>query len=297
VPEVMLHLRRLGLLHTSARTVDGRTWDEVLDEWENSERRERFRERLLALDGIEADDVISPPARAREKGMTSTICFPEGNIAPGGCVIKSTAIDPAALDEDGVYRLTGRARVFTSESDAIAAIKGRLGEPIRAGDVVVLAGRGPLGTGMEETYQLTSALRYLPFGGKVALVTDARFSGVSAGACIGHVSPEALEEGPIGRLLDGDRIRVVVDPRHLVASVDLVGHEDEEWDEADAAAVLAARPVRDDVAPDPRLPADTVLWSRLQSASGGLWGGCVYDVETIVARLSAEPVAASSHRA
>ena len=296
VPEVMLHLRRLGLLHTRARTVEGRTWDEVLDEWEGSERRERFRERLFALDGIEADDVISAPARAREKGMTSTVCFPEGNIAPGGCVIKSTAIDPAALDEDGVYRLTGRARVFTSESDAIAAIKGRLGEPIRAGDVVVLAGRGPLGTGMEETYQLTSALRYLPFGGKVALVTDARFSGVSTGACIGHVSPEALEEGPIGRLLDGDRIRVVVDPRHLVASVDLVGREDEEWDEAEAAAVLAERPVRDDVAPDPRLPADTVLWSRLQSASGGLWGGCVYDVETIVARLSDEPVAASSHR-
>ena len=94
--------------------------------------------------------------------MTPTVCFPQGNIAPGGCVIKSTAIGPAALDEDGVYRLTGRARVFTSERDAIATIKGQLGEPIGPGDVVVLAGRGPLGTGMEETYQLTSALRYLP---------------------------------------------------------------------------------------------------------------------------------------
>jgi putative YjhG/YagF family dehydratase len=286
VPEVMLQLRRLGLIHRKALTVDGSTWDEVLDAWEVSERRERFRARLTELDGVDPDDVISPPDRARRKGMTSTVCFPEGNIAPGGSVIKSTAIAPEALDEDGVYRLVGRARVFTSERDAIAAIKGRLGEPIGVGDVVVLAGRGPLGTGMEETYQLTSALRYLPFGGKVALVTDARFSGVSTGACIGHVSPEALEGGPIGRLLDGDRISVVVDPGRLIATVDLVGHEDEEWDEERAAEVLAARPVREDVAPDPDLPADTVLWARLQSASGGLWGGCVYDVEAIERRFS-----------
>lgn len=296
VPEVMLHLRRLGLLHVDARIVDGRTWGQVLDEWEASERRERFRARLLELDGVDADDVISPPQRAREKGMTSTVSFPEGNVAPGGCVIKSTAIDPEALDRDGIYRLTGQARVFTSERDAIAAIKGRLGEPIRPGDVVVLAGRGPLGTGMEETYQLTSALRYLPFGGKVALVTDARFSGVSTGACIGHVSPEALEGGPIGKLVDGDRIRIVVDREHLLASVDLVGHGDEEWDEDEATAVLAARPVREDVAPDPGLPADTVLWSRLQSLSGGLWGGCVYDVDAIERRLSSDPVAAGQDR-
>jgi dihydroxyacid dehydratase/phosphogluconate dehydratase len=150
---------------------------------------------------------------------------------------------------------------------------------------------------MEETYQLTSALRYLPLGGKVALVTDARFSGVSTGACIGHVSPEALEGGPIGRLVDGDRIRVVVDPARLVATVDLVGHEDQEWDESEAAAVLAARSVRDDVAADPRLPADTVLWARLQSISGGLWGGCVYDVEAIERRLSADQVAAQPQHA
>ena len=146
----------------------------------------------------------------------------------------------------------------------------------------MLAGRGPLGTGMEETYQLTSALKFLPFGREVALVTDARFSGVSTGACIGHVSPEALEGGPIGRLLDGDRIRVVVDPERLEASVDLVGHGDEEWTPEEAARVLAERPVRDDVAPDPELPADTALWAHLQSVSGGLWGGCVYDHEAIL---------------
>ncbi len=292
VPEVMLHLRELGLLHGEARTVLGRTWDDVLDEWERSERRARLRERLTEADGVDPADVISSPARAREKGMTSTVCFPGGNLAPGGSVIKATAIDPRVLDEDGVYRLTGRARVFTSEPDAIAAIKGTgESEPIQAGDVIVLAGRGPLGTGMEETYQLTSALKFLPFGREVAMVTDARFSGVSTGACIGHVSPEALEGGPIGRLLDGDLVRLVVDPQRLEASVDLVGHGAEEWGPEEAARVLAERPVRDDVAPDPRLPADTVLWARLQSASGGLWGGCVYDAEAIAAALDRAPVA------
>jgi putative YjhG/YagF family dehydratase len=287
VPEVALHLRRLELLHGGARTVDGRTWDEILDEWEGSERRARLRERLEEADGVDPDDVISPPGRAREKGLTSTVCFPGGNLAPGGSVIKSTAIDPRVLDSDGVYRLTGRARVFTSERAAIAAIKGLAGEPIEPGDVIVLCGVGPLGTGMEETYQLTSALKFLPFGREVALVTDARFSGVSTGACIGHVSPEALEGGPIGKLVEGDVVRVVVDTRGLEASVDLVGHGGEEWTPEQAARVLAERPVRDDVAPDPRLPADTALWARLQSVSGGLWGGCVYDEEAITAALGA----------
>jgi putative YjhG/YagF family dehydratase len=285
VPEVLLHLRRLGLLHTSAQTVLGRTWDDVLDEWEASERRARVRARLAEADGVDPDDVISPPGRARERGMTSTVCFPGGNLAPGGSVIKATAIDPRVLDEDRVYRLTGRARVFASEPAAIAAIKGTAGAPIEPGDVIVLCGRGPLGTGMEETYQLTSALKFLPFGREVALVTDARFSGVSTGACIGHVSPEALEGGPIGRLLDGDLVSIVVDPQTLEASVDLVGHDGEAWTAEQAARALAERPVRQDVAPDPRLPADTALWARLQSVSGGLWGGCVYDAEAIVTAL------------
>jgi putative YjhG/YagF family dehydratase len=285
VPEVMLHLRSLGLLKTRAETVLGRSWDEMLDEWEASERRARLRSRLLEADGVDPDDVISPPDRAREKGLTSTVCFPGGNLAPGGSVVKATAIDPRSLDDDGIYRLTGRARVFTSERAAIAAIKGTQGEPIEPGDVIVLAGRGPMGTGMEETYQLTSALKFLPFGRDVALVTDARFSGVSTGACIGHVSPEALEGGPLGRLLDGDRLRVVIDPQRLAGSVDLVGHGAEEWPADEAARVLEERPLRDDVAPDPALPADTALWARLQSVSGGLWGGCVYDHEAILQRL------------
>jgi dihydroxyacid dehydratase/phosphogluconate dehydratase len=297
VPEVMLHLRRLGLLHTSARTIEGRSWDALLDEWADSERRQALRARLRELDAVDPDDVICPPERARAKGLNSTACFPSGNLAPQGSVIKSTALDPRTLDADGIFRMTGRARVFTSERDVVATLKGTAGEPVLPGEVIVLAGRGPLGSGMEETYQVTSILRYLPTGWDIALVTDARFSGVSTGPCIGHISPEALEGGPIGRLLDGDLIRIVVDTKGLDASLDLIGHGSEEWGSDHAAAVLEQRPLRDDIAPDPGLPADTLLWSRLQSVSGGLWRGCVYDPEAIVRTLDAGVAALAEARA
>ncbi len=287
VPEVLLHLRRLGLLHAGAKTITGRTWDDLLDEWEASERRARLRDRLREQDGVDPDEVICPPDRARTKGMTSTVCFPSGNLAPNGSVIKSTAIARESLDEGGVFRMTGPARVFTRERDVIAALKGTAGRTIEPGEVIVLAGRGPLGSGMEETYQVTSVLRYLPAGRDIALVTDARFSGVSTGACIGHVSPEALEGGPIGKIIDGDMIRIVVDTDRLEASVDLVGHNGEEWSSEQAVAVLAERTLHGEIGPDPGLPADTALWAALQSVSGGLWGGCVYDPPAIVAALSA----------
>lgn len=271
VPEVMLHLRRLGLLNEDCLTINGRTVAENLDEWEKSERRTRLREVLRAKDGVDPDDVISDPNRARAKGMTSTVCFPTGNLAPEGSVIKATAIDPAVVDPDGVYRKRGPARVFTAESAAVAAVKA--GE-IVAGDIIVLICRGPLGTGMEETYQLTSALKFLPFGKEVALITDARFSGVSTGACIGHVGPEALAGGPIGRVRDGDEIEIIVDRINLVASVNLISDPE-----------FASRPPRGDLAPDARLPDDTRLWAGLVTASGGLWGGCVYDTDRILDQL------------
>ena len=215
------------------------------------------------------------------------MCFPRGNLAPEGAVIKSTAIDPAVIDADGVYRHTGPARVFTRERDAVAAIKAQTDRPVQAGDVVVLAGRGPLGSGMEEIYQITSALRYLPLGRQVAVVTDARFSGVSTGACIGHVGPEALAGGPIGKLVDGDRIRIEVDTRRLVGSVDLVGDAAGEFGADEGSRRLAVRPPRADLAADAALPADTRLWAALQRASGGTWGGCVYDVDRILECLAA----------
>ena len=282
VPEVMLHLREMGQLDLSAMTVTGKPLEWSLTEWEKSERRKRLRDRLHEQDGVNPDDVIIPPSVAKERGMTSTVCFPVGNVCPEGSVIKSTSIDPSVVDDDGVYRLTGPARVFTSEADAIAAVKDR---SIQPGEVLVLKARGPMGSGMEETYQITSALKYLEWGKHVAVVTDARFSGVSTGACIGHVGPEALAGGPISKIQDGDRIRIVVDRNDLVGSVDYVGRDpDHELDATAGAKELADRPSAE-LAADPRLPEDTRLWAALQAAGGGTWGGCVYDPEAILGKL------------
>jgi putative YjhG/YagF family dehydratase len=283
VPEVMIHLRRLGLLALDALTVSGRTLGVVLDEWEKSERRARFRAILREQDGVDPDDVILSPDASRTRGVTSTVTFPRGNLAPEGSVVKSTAIDPSVLDGEGVLRREGPARVFTSEHEAIGAIK--KGQ-IKAGDILVVLGCGPIGTGMEETYQLTSALKFLPFGKEVALVTDARFSGVSTGACIGHVGPEALAGGPIGKLREGDRVRIVIDTRKLVGSVDFVGEGDRRFTPEEGATILASRPSRTDIRPHPSLPEDTRLWAAMQQAGGGTWGGCVYDVDAIVGRLT-----------
>jgi putative YjhG/YagF family dehydratase len=285
VPELMLHLREAGLLRLNAVTAAGCTLAEVLDWWEESERRRVLREVLQQADGVDPDTVIMSPDRASAAGLTSTVTFPVGNIAPEGSVIKSTAIDASVVDADGVYRKLGPARVFTTERDAIAAIKGRVANPIQEGDVLVLIGRGPLGAGMEEIYQITSALRYLPFGKHVAVVTDARFSGVSTGACIGHVGPEALAGGPVGKLRDGDLIEIVVDRRNLTGRLNFVGSPEHRLSPAAGAAVLAARDANPTLAPDPQLPDDTRIWALLQQVGGGTWGGCVYDPDAIARAL------------
>lgn len=283
VPEVMLHLRQLGLLDTKVLTVAGCTLDEVLNWWESSDRRTKFRDILQQQDGVHPDEVIMSPDQAKARGLTSTVTFPTGNLAPEGAVIKSTAIDPSVVDADNIYRKEGPAKVFTSERAAITAIKEKR---IQAGDIMVLVGIGPMGTGMEETYQVTSALKFLPFGKQVALITDARFSGVSTGACIGHVGPEGLAGGPIGKLQDGDIIRIVIDRNTLTGSLDLVGADDKHFSPAEGATILSNRTSRPDMAPNPALPDDTKLWAALQSISGGTWGGCVFDVERIQQALS-----------
>jgi putative YjhG/YagF family dehydratase len=286
VPEVQLHLRNLGLLDLNALTINGNRLGDNLEIWEKSDRRAALKERLLEMDGVDASDVISDPNGARAKGLTSTVCFPMGNIAPEGSVIKATSIDAKRVDADGTFRHTGRAKVYTSEKDAIAAVKGQSDRNVVAGDIIVLICRGPMGSGMEETYQITSALKHTPWGNQVSLITDARFSGVSTGACIGHVGPEALAGGPIGKIVDGDWIQITVDRVNLDASVTFLGSGETPGTEADGDRELAERPVRNDLKADPNLPDDTRLWAALQNASGGLWGGCVYDPDAIIAKLS-----------
>ncbi len=286
VPEVMLHLRDMGLLDTSVITVTGEKLDTVLDWWRESPRREVVRNRLRAA-GVEPEQVIMNADEARAAGLSSTVVFPTGNLAPEGSVIKATAIDASVVDDDGVYRHRGPARVFTDERDAIEAVKGGTARPIRPGDVLVLTGVGPSGTGMEETSQLTSALKYLPWGKHVAIITDARFSGFSSGACIGHVGPEALAGGPIGKLQDDDILEIEVDRVSLVGRVDLVGTPGGPLTPRGAAELLSARSTRPEIAPHPRLPDDTRLWAALQRVSGGTWAGCVYDVDRIIEVLEA----------
>ncbi|WP_342424842.1 YjhG/YagF family D-xylonate dehydratase [Paenibacillus sp. FSL E2-0178] len=287
VPEVMLHLRRLGLIDESVLTVTGRTLGENLDWWETSQRRADMRRRLQEADAIDPDSVIMSPEEAKRQGMASTMTFPTGNLCPEGAVIKSAAIDPSVLDSEGVYRHTGRVKVFTAEKDAIRSIKNG---KVQAGDILAIIGRGPSGTGMEETYQLTSALKHLPYGKYVTLITDARFSGVSTGACIGHMGPEALAGGPLGKLRDNDWVEVLIDTVKLDGSVNLIGEGGEGGQPLSKEAgteLLNARTPHPGLAVDPGLPDDTRLWAALQAASGGTWQGCVYDTDRIIALLEA----------
>src|SRR5580658_3923868 len=287
VPEVMLHLRRAGLLDPGVLTVSGQTLDATLDWWEASARRAALRSQLQERDGIDPDDVIMDPARAARAGLTSTVTFPHGNLAPDGSVIKSTAIDPSVVGPDGVYRKTGPARVIRTEAAAIAAIKSQGPDRVHPGDVIVLICRGPMGSGMEETYQITSALKYLDFGKHVAVLTDARVSGVATGGYSGHTPPQTMAGGSIGKVFDGDVIEIVVDRVNLEGSVNVVGHGADVFGAAEGERVLAARPMRADMAPDPALPQETRLWAALQQVSGGTWGGCVYDTEAILKALEA----------
>lgn len=287
VPEVMLYLRELGILHLDAMTVTGRTVGENLEWWEKSERRERFKEILEKQEGVRPDDVIMSPEVAKERGLTSTITFPVGNIAPEGSVIKSTAIDPKVIDENGIYYHKGPCKVYLSEKSAVYDIKH---EKVKKGDILVIIGTGPSGTGMEETYQVTSSLKHLSYGKYVSLITDARFSGVSTGACVGHVGPEALAGGPIGKLRTGDIVEIRIDCRNLHGTVNFLGTaETGELPLGEATKLLATRTSHPDLAPDPDLPDDTKLWAALQSLSGGTWRGCVYDVPRILEQIRRIP--------
>lgn len=287
VPEVMLHLRDMGLLNMDALTATGETLSTVLAWWETSERRRAARAHLGQAGRIDPDHVIMDADAARRAGLTSTVVFPVGNIAPQGAVIKATSIDPSVVGEDQVYRHRGTARVFTSESAAIQAVKGLSEHPINPGDVLVMIGGGPSGTGMEETYQVTAALKYVPWGKLIPVLTDARFSGVSTGACIGHIGPEALAGGPLGRLRDGDVIEIIIDRRELTGAINLVGTAAGELSRAEAARLLESRAPHAGLRAHPELPDDTRLWAAMQQASGGTWAGCVYDVDRIIEVIQA----------
>jgi xylonate dehydratase len=286
VPEVMLHLRDMGLLHTDVLTVSGETLGTVLDWWKDSERRQAVRKRLASAGQIDPDYVIMDADTAKREGLGSTVIFPVGNLAPEGSVIKATAIDPSMVDTDGIYKHSSKVRVFASEREAIKAVKGKSENPLEPGDILVYIGGGPMGTGMEETAQVTAALRYLPWGKSVSILTDARFSGFSTGACIGHIGPEALAGGPIGKLRDGDKVEIIIDQKNLLGSINLI-EADGKTSAEDLTELLKTRALHPEVKRHPQLPDDTRLWAALQHVSGGTWTGCIYDVDKILEVIEA----------
>jgi dihydroxy-acid dehydratase len=156
------------------------------------------------------DDIIRSIDNAYSK--EGGIAILRGNLAPGGAVVKQSAVDPSMM------QYTGTARVFNSEEDSIKAI---LGGKIKAGDVVVIRYEGPKGgPGMREMLNPTSAISGMGLEKSVALITDGRFSGGTRGPAIGHVSPEASEGGPIGLIKEGDKIKIDIPGRSLDLLID-----------------------------------------------------------------------------
>jgi xylonate dehydratase len=279
VPEVMLHLAELNLLKLDAMTVTGSRLGDNLEAWRTSERRAILRERLLVEDGVDPDDVILLPAKARSLGFGSTVAYPSGNLAIEGSVVKATSIHRRLLDANGVYHKVAPCRTFTSESKAIAAVKS--GE-IRAGEVIVIMCRGPLGAGMPETFEVTAAIKGIPELSDCALLTDARFSGVTTGPCFGHLSPEALAPGSnLGKLRDGDMVEIYLDTRSLMGSIDMVGEGGVAVSAAAGDDILARRARREDLEVDVNMPDYIRQWALVQHISGGPWGGCIEDYDAL----------------
>ena len=190
IPAVMRALADGGLVDLSAQTATGMTVGENLEALE-----------AKVLD----DDVIRPLSAPHSK--EGGIAILRGTLAPGGAVVKQSAVAPSMM------RHSGPARVFNTEEEAVQAI---LGGAINAGDVVVIRYEGPKGgPGMREMLTPTSAIAGIGLGETVALITDGRFSGGSRGAAIGHVSPEAAEGGPIGLVREGDNIAIDIPGRSL----------------------------------------------------------------------------------
>ena len=155
-------------------------------------------------------DVIRPVSKAYSK--QGGIAILKGNLAPEGAVVKQSAVS------DKMMRFKGKARVFNSEEEAIKAI---LGGKIKKGSVIVIRYEGPKGgPGMREMLAPTSAVVGMGLSEDVALITDGRFSGGTRGPCIGHVSPEAMEGGPIGLVKDGDLIEINIPKRELNLLID-----------------------------------------------------------------------------
>jgi dihydroxy-acid dehydratase len=193
VPAVIFELSKKNIIHSDVMTVTGKTLGENLS-------RVQVRDHEIIR-------TINNPYHA--KGGIAVLY---GNLAPDGAVVKQTAVDDEMLTHEGP------ARVFNSEEEAQSAI---LGNKINSGDVVIIRYCGPKGgPGMPEMLSPTSAIIGMGLGKSVALLTDGRFSGGTQGACLGHISPEAAEGGPIGLVKEGDIIHIDIPAKKIEIKVD-----------------------------------------------------------------------------
>jgi dihydroxy-acid dehydratase len=190
-------------LHLDAMTVTGRTVGENLEELEKRHFFEKVK-RYLTNYGLDAGDIIAPASKPIEKGALAVL---QGNLAPSNAVVKYSAVPKE------MFRHTGPAVVFEGEKEAFNAI---VGGKVKKGSVIVIRYVGPKGCGMPEMFYPTEAVASSPeLYNTTALITDGRFSGASRGPCIGYVSPEAMEGGPIAIVHEGDLIEIDIPGRSL----------------------------------------------------------------------------------
>lgn len=230
VMAILAELDRANLLQTDVPTVHSASLKAALSQWDimnpdNTEARERY---IAAPGGVRTTQAFSQNNAwsnldvNRESGCIRSKEFAYsqdgglavlfGNIAERGCVVKTAGVD------DSILKFTGRARVFESQDDAVAAI---LADQIVTGDIVVIRYEGPKGgPGMQEMLYPTSYLKSKGLGKACALLTDGRFSGGTSGLSIGHVSPEAAEGGTIGLVNEGDTIEIDIPNRSIHLAVD-----------------------------------------------------------------------------
>ncbi|MDI9478847.1 MAG: dihydroxy-acid dehydratase [Bacillota bacterium] len=255
VPELMKRIKEH--LHLDVLTVTGKTLGENLESLADFLYLRGMEEKP---DQMPEPDRIIFPVEAPIQGE-GAIAVLRGNLAPDGAIVKHSAL-PA-----GMRYLLGKARVFDREEDAMEAV---LQKEIKAGDIIIIRYEGPKGSGMPEMYYTTEAIASDPdLASSIALITDGRFSGATRGPAIGHVSPEALEGGPIALVEDNDLIEIDIDKR----SLNIVGIKGEKKEKAELEDILAER-FKKWVKPAPRYTRG-ILGLYTQLASSGMKGAYI----------------------
>lgn len=202
VPAVMEEIKEF--LHLDVMTVTGKTLGENLEDIRKSGYYKEH-EKLIAALGVKKEDVIKSKETPIQK--QGAIAILKGNLAPGGAVVKHSAVSKKLM------QVVLKARVFNCEEDAIKAV---LTKNIKPGDAVFVRYEGPKGSGMPEMFYTTEAIASDPeLVESIALITDGRFSGATRGPAIGHVSPEASEGGPIAFVEEGDLIKIDIPARRI----------------------------------------------------------------------------------